>query len=124
VTAVARVGREVKRYRCWRVDFSTGQSPGGCLPPIGTGPSIWVDLVQPAGRDLFVIGHAHWPVARVQLEFTNGDLVRTRPAGGFFVLAIPRTHLRPKRQVAFAVGITSPEGFRVQRQGVVFRTSR
>jgi hypothetical protein len=124
VTAVARVGREVKRYRCWRVDFSTGQSPGGCLPPIGTGPSIWVDLVQPAGRDLFVIGHARWPVARVRLEFRNGDVVTVRPVARLFVLPIPQAHLRPERQVAFAVGITSPEGFRVQRQGVVFRTSR
>jgi hypothetical protein len=124
VTAVARVGPKVKGYRCWRVDFSTGQSPGGCLVPMGTGPSIWVDLVQPAGHDLFVIGHAQWPVARAQLEFGNGDVVRARPVAGLFVLAIPRQHLRPERQVAFAVGITSPEGYRVQRRGVVFKTSR
>jgi hypothetical protein len=123
VTAVARVGPEVKGYRCWQVDFSTGQAPGGCLPPIGTRPLIWADLVQPAGRDLFVIGHALGQVARVQLEFGNGDMLRARRIAGLFVLAIPRRHLRAERQVAFLVGYT-PAGTRIQRRGVVFRTSR
>jgi len=121
--AVARVGRRVHGYRCWRVDISTGQSPGACLPPIGSGPSIWVDVVQPAGGDLFVIGHATWPIARVRLEFSNGDAVKTRPIGGLFVLAVPRAHLRAERQTAFVRGYTS-EGLRVQRQGIVFKTQR
>jgi hypothetical protein len=124
VTAVARVGPRVNGYRCWRVDFSTGQSPAGCLPRIGnTGPDIWVDVVQPAGRDLFVIGHARGPVARVQLEFRNGDVLRTRPVAGLFVFAIPRGQLRRERQVAFAVGYDG-DGRRFDRQGVVFRTRR
>jgi hypothetical protein len=123
VVAVARVGRRVRGYQCWRVDLSTGQSPGACLPPIGGGPSLWVDLVQPAGGDLFIIGHTRSPIARVQLEFSNGDVVRTRPIDGLFVLAVPRAHLRPERQAAFVRGYTN-DGRRVQRQGVVFKLRR
>jgi hypothetical protein len=85
-----------------------------------SGPWVWVDLVQPAGRDLFVIGHARRPIARVQLEFTNGEKISTRPIAGLYVFAIPRAHLDPQRQLAYAVGYTST-GHRVQRQGVVFR---
>jgi hypothetical protein len=118
-TAIARVGHRIRGYRCWRVDFSTGQSPGGCLPRIG-GPSLWVDGVQPAGRDLFVIGHVFSPVTRVRFEFTNGDVINARAMAGLFVIAIPRDHLQPKRQLAFAVGYTT-EGKRVQKLGFVFK---
>jgi hypothetical protein len=119
-TAIARVGRRVRGYRCWRVDLSSGQSPGGCLPRIGGGPALWVDAVQPGGRDLFVIGHVFGAVERVRLEFTNGDVIRTRPVRGLFVMAIPREHLRSERQLAFAVGYTA-EGKRVQKLGFVFK---
>jgi hypothetical protein len=120
-TAVGRVGRYVGGIACWRVDLSSGEAPGACSGRIGTGPSIWVDLVQPAGRDLFLIGHVRWPIARVQLEFANGDVIKTRPRHGLYVVAIPRSHLRKERQLAYAVGYTS-EGLRIhQRQGVVFR---
>jgi hypothetical protein len=119
-TAIARVGHRVRGYRCWRVDFSSGQSPGGCLPRIGGGPALWVDAVQPGGRDLFVIGHVFGAVERVRLEFTNGDAIRTQPVGGLFVMAIPREHLRSERQLAFAVGYTAA-GKRIQRQAVLFK---
>jgi hypothetical protein len=122
-TAVARVGRKVRGYRCWRVDFITGQAPGGCLPRIGSGPSIWVDLVQPAGRDLFVIGHVFGRVERVRLEFANGDVMRTKPASGLFVFAIPRAQLGPQRRAAYVAAYSS-KGDRIQQQGVVFSTSR
>jgi hypothetical protein len=122
-TAIARVGRRIRGYRCWRVDLSSGQSPGGCLPRIGDGPTLWVDAVQPGGRDLFVIGHVFGAVERVRLEFTNGDAIRTQPVGGLFVMAIPREHLRSERQLAFAVGYTA-EGKRVQKQGIVFKVER
>jgi len=88
---------------------------------IPTGPWTEADLVQPAGRDLFVIGHVRAPVVRVQLEFANGDVLKTHPVKGLFVFAIPRAHLSPKRQLAFAVGY-STEGWRIQKQGVLFRT--
>jgi len=84
---------------------------------------MWVDLVQPAGRDMFVIGHASWPIERVRLEFANGRAVSARPVSGLFVAAIPRGQLRSDRQVAFAVGYTVPEGFRVKRAAFVFRTT-
>ncbi len=119
-TAVARVGRSIRGYRCWRIDFSTGQSPGGCSPRIVGGPLARVDGVQPAGRDLFVIGHVFGAVGRVQLEFTNGDVIRARPAAGLFIVAIPREHLRPERQLAFAVGYTTGD-LRLQKQGIVFK---
>ena len=120
--ATVRIGRPVDRLRCWRVELSTGQAPHGCMQLVPTGPWTAVDLVQPAGRDLFVIGHARAPVVRVQLEFANGDVVRTRPVEGLFVLAIPRAHLSPTRQLAYAVGY-STEGWRIQKQAVLFRTA-
>jgi hypothetical protein len=101
-TAVARIGREVRRYRCWRVDVSTGASPGGCVSQTFVGgPGFWNVLVQPAGRDLFVIGNVVGRVAHIQLEFLNGDVARARPVGGLFVVAVPREHLRNDRQSAF-----------------------
>lgn len=121
--AVLRVGHRVRGYRCWRVDLGTRQTPGACSEPTATVPSIWPDVVQPAGRDLFVIGHTVGPIARVQLEFPNGDVRRTRPVSGLFVIAVPRSHLTRERQTAFVVGYAS-EGSVIQRKGVVFRTTR
>lgn len=121
--AVARVGRRVHDYQCWRVDLSTGQSPGACSGAKFTAPAIWVDVVQPAGGDLFVIGHTFGPIARVQLEFPNGDWRRTRPVDGLFVIAVPKAHLTTERQTAFVRGY-SKEGWVIQRQGVVFKVRR
>lgn len=121
--AVLRVGRRVRGYRCWRVDFSTGQSPGACSGTVFTAPSIWPDLVQPAGHDLFVIGHTVGPITRVQLEFPNGDVRTTRPVAGLFVIAVPRSHLTRERQSTFVVGYAST-GSVIQRKGVVFRLTR
>ena len=121
--AVASVGPPVRGYRCWRVDFSTGESRGSCEPPKFTAPSIWPELVQPAGDDLFVIGHTFGPIARVQLEFPNGDVRRIRPVARLFVIAVPRTHLTRTRQTAYVVGYTS-EGEVIQRKAVVFKLRR
>jgi hypothetical protein len=121
--AVARVGRAAGGYRCWRVDFSTSVSRDGCESTFATGPWIWVDLVQPAGDDLFVVGHTRAPITRVQLEFPNGDVRRSRPVAGLFVIAVPRGHLSTERQTAFVRGY-SKEGWVIQRQGVVFKVRR
>jgi hypothetical protein len=121
--AVLRVGSRVHGYRCWRVDFSTGQSRGSCPGPEFTAPSIWPELVQPAGRDLFVIGHTVGPIARVQLEFPNGDVRRTRPVAGLFVIAVPRSHLTRERQTASVVGYFN-KSIVIQRKGVVFEVRR
>jgi hypothetical protein len=121
--AVARVGRPAGDYRCWRVDFSPGVSRGGCNSTFATGPWIWVDLVQPAGDDLFVVGHTRAPITRVQLEFPNGDVRRARLVAGLFVIPVPRRHLSTERQTAFMRGY-SKEGWVIQRQGVVFKVRR
>ncbi len=122
-TATVRLGRTIARIRCWRIDFSTGPSRSNCHYVFPTGPWVEADLAQPAGRDVFVIGHTRAPVVRVQLLFHNGETISTRPIGGLFVLAIPRAQLRPERQLAFAIGYDA-HGNRVQRQGVLFRAGR
>lgn len=93
------------------------------MPPIGSGPSVWVYLVQPAGRDLFVIGQVRGSAERVRLEFADGAIVRTRPRAGLFVQAIPRSQITSQRRAAFVVAYTA-EGNRVQRQRFLFRASR
>jgi hypothetical protein len=119
-TALLRVGPVVGSLRCWRVDLSTSQRPSGCVGTIPTGPWISADLVQPAGRDLFVIGHVRDPVVRVRLRFADGDAITTRPVKGLFVLAIPRAHLSDQRQFAFVLGLDG-RGAVHQRQGVLFK---
>jgi hypothetical protein len=121
-TAVARLGRQVRGFRCWRVDFSTAQSAGGCMPPF-MGPSIWVDLVQPAGRDLFVVGQTRGPIGVVHVEFADGTVISTRPRSGHFLFAIPRAQLEPTQQVAYVVGYTT-DGLRYRRQGFVYKAGR
>jgi hypothetical protein len=118
-TAVARVGRPVRGFQCWRVDFSTGRSAGACMPPF-RGPSIWVNVVQPTGRDVFVLGQTRWPIARVRVEFADGTVISTRPRSGHFVVAIPRAQLKPRQQVAHVVGYTT-EDLRYQRRGFVYK---
>jgi len=117
-TASVRVGRPVNRIRCWRVDFSTGQTQSTCEWPFN--PGLWV---QPAGRDVFVFGRVGGASVRMELRFANGDAIKTRPVAGFFVFAIPSSHLRTERQLAFVIGYSS-FGYRVLRQGVLFRANR
>jgi hypothetical protein len=119
-SAVVRLGRTTHGLRCWRIDFSTRQSPRGCIEIFPTGPWTSVNLVQPAGRDLFVIGQTRPPVATVELHFRDGRVVQLTPTGRLFVAAIPRAYLGSARQVAFAVGYDRAHRV-VQRQGFVFR---
>ena len=114
--AIARVGRN----GCWRVDISTGRSPAACTGVVAAGPAVWVDLVQPAGQDLFVIGHSVAPVARVQLEFANGDRLKALPVRGLFVFSMPGSHLRHEREIALVRGYTRG-GSAVARQSVAFK---
>ena len=79
-----------------------------------------VNLVQPAGRDLFVIGQTRPPVTTVELHFQDGRVLQLRPTGRLFVAAIPRPYLKNRRQIAFAVGYDGTHRV-VQRQGFVFR---
>jgi hypothetical protein len=80
--------------------------------------------VQPAGRDLFVIGHVLGPVERVRFEFANGAAVSTQPRAGLFLQAIPRSQLKPEREIAFAWGYTTDGNRLRQRHAFMFRTSR
>jgi hypothetical protein len=118
--AVGRTGRRVRDSKCWRVEFSTGQSRGACDVGVVNGDSIWVDLVQPAGQDIFIVGHVHGAIDRVRLEFPNGDVRSTRPVGGLFVISVPRTHLTRERQVAIVRGYEGGRG-PIQSAGVVFK---
>jgi hypothetical protein len=119
-TATVRMGHTIRGLRCWRIDFSTGQSPTGCIQIFPTGPWVTVNLVQPAGRDLFVIGLTRPPVATVELHFQDGRVVQLTPTGRLFVAPIPRAYLKRARQLAFAVGYDGAHRV-VQRQGFVFR---
>jgi hypothetical protein len=119
--AVGYSGKRVRNYKCWRVDFSTGQSRGSCSGGIVAAPSIWIDLVEPAGGDLFVVGHAH-SIRQVRLELPNGDVRTTRPVGELFVFAVPRAHLTAVRQTARVRGYNL--GQPVASAGVVFKLRR
>jgi hypothetical protein len=81
---------------------------------------VYTDLVQQAGRDLFVVGNVRAPVTLVKLRFEDGKTLTTRPVGDLYVFAIPRAYLRAKRQVAFVRGYTA-HGLVVQRAAVLFK---
>jgi len=119
-TGVVRLGHTAHGLRCWRIDFSTGESPRGCIQIFPTGPWVSVNLVQPSGRDVFVIGQTRPPVTTVELHFQDGRVLQLRPTGRLFVAAIPRPYLKNRRQIAFAVGYDGAHRV-VQRQGFVFR---
>lgn len=119
-TARLLVGRRVRGIHCWRAQFSTGQSRGSCVGPIHGGARTNVDLVQPAGGDLFFVGQAGASVVRIDVRFRNGDVVQARPMAGHFVAAVPRAHLSERQQRAF-VEAFDRDGFRTRRQRVFFR---
>jgi len=121
-TGTIRVGPVIRELRCWRAAFSTGQRQTGCVVQLPTGPWTYVEGVQPAGRDVFVIGSVRAPVVRVRLRFADGSAIAAKPVDGMFLFAVPRAHLLRSRQLAFVIGYDA-RGHRVQRQGVLFRTS-
>jgi hypothetical protein len=117
------MGPVVQSYRCWRLDTATGPAPQGCNATSPTGPWVEADVVQPAGRDLFVVGHTRAPVVRVRLRFADGTSISMRPSHGFYLFAIPRPQLSTKRQLAFVLGLRD-DGSVHQRQGVLFKLPR
>jgi hypothetical protein len=109
--------------QCWRIDFSTGESPFVCADASYTEHKIRVDVLRPAGHDVFVEGGVDGRVTDpVELHFDNGDVIATRPVAGHYAFAIPRAHLKAKRHFAYVVAI-DPPGHRVQRQGFGFRAN-
>jgi hypothetical protein len=115
-----RVGPIVRGFHCWRATFSTGQLRGSCLQPFSPGPQTDVDLVQPAGRDLFFVGEAGRRTRRIEIRFANGDVVHVRPVAGHFLAAIPRDHLSTSQQRAFVIAFDRQDR-RALRQRVFFR---
>jgi len=119
-TATLRVTHGIKDMRCWRVRFSTGQSRRGCKPTYPTGPWVYADLVQQAGRDLFVVGNVRAPVEVVKLRFEDGRTLTMRPVADMYIFAIPREYLRTERQLAFVRGYEA-HGIVVQRAPILFK---
>jgi hypothetical protein len=114
------VGRHLRGIHCWRAQFSSGASHTGCVGPVAGGARTSVDVVQPAGGDLFFVGQAGARVVRIEVRFTNGDVVKARPMAGHFVAAVPRAHISERQQRAF-VETFDRDGFRIRRQRVFFR---
>jgi hypothetical protein len=119
-TATLRVMHDIKNVRCWRVRFSSGLWRRGCKPTYPTGPWVNADLVQQAGRDLFVVGNIRAPVELVKLRFENGRTLTMRPVAGLYLFAIPRAYLRTERQLAFVRGYDA-HNLVVQRAPVLFK---
>jgi hypothetical protein len=116
--AVLRVSPHVRGIHCWRVAFSTGESRGACVPRISGPSTVQLDVLQPAGRDIFVVGTAGVP--RVELRVGSAVIASTRPVRGHFVLAVPRPYLDGKRYLALLRGVNG-FGVGVQRQALFFR---
>jgi hypothetical protein len=115
-TATVLVGRAVRGVRCRRIVFSAGPSQLTCPSLVDSG----VEGVQPVGRDVFVFGQVRDRVARVRLQFDDGDSIVAHPHAGVFVFAVPVAHLRTARQHALVIGFDR-HGHRLRRDGVVFR---
>jgi hypothetical protein len=122
-TATLRVTHGTNMIRCWRLRFSTGELRRGCKPTYPTGPWVNADLVQQAGRDLFVVGNVRAPVEVVKLRFGDGRRLTMRPVADLYVFAIPREYLRTERQLAFVRGYDA-NGIVVQRAPVLFKLRR
>lgn len=119
-TADLGVTQGTERIRCWRVRFSTGQSRRGCNTTEPRGPWVYADLVQQAGRDLFVVGNVRAPVKLVKLRFEDGRTLTARPVADLYVFSVPRAYLSTKRQLAFVRGYDA-HGLVVQRAAVLFK---
>lgn len=119
-TARLYVGPTIRGFQCWRVRFSSGALRGSCVRPFSPGPQTSVELVQPAGRDLFFVGPVGRRTRRIEIRFANGDIVRLRPVASHYVVAVPREHLSTRQQRAFVIAFDSDDR-RTTRQRVFFR---
>jgi hypothetical protein len=108
--------------RCWRIAFSDGQAASACQQVVPTGPWLEIQGVQPVGRDVFIVGQSRAPVARVTLQFGDGDVISARPVGDIVIFAVPRSHLSPHRQRAVMVGYDA-RGKKIQQPAVFFRAN-
>jgi hypothetical protein len=101
--------RVVQPSRCWRVNFSDGESQGTCTPEAKRhNPEYWLE-VQHAGRDTFVIAQAPPrtgpAITRIALKLANGQVLNAKPIDGIVVFAIPRDALSTTHsQRGFLIG--------------------
>ena len=116
--ATLAVGPHAAGFDCWRVAVSGGPVRGRCIAPY-SGGRFAVDLVQPAGGDVFVAGRAGDAARRIELRFTAGDKVVANLVRGHFLLAVPRDHLTQRRQRAFIVSLDATGRVRA-RQRIFF----
>jgi hypothetical protein len=88
--------------RCWRITFSNSAVQRGCLERLAPRrvryvrrPGLFADpyVVQPVGRNLFVIVQASANVTGVGMRFGNGDTIYSHTFHGFAIFAIPKRHL-------------------------------
>jgi hypothetical protein len=117
--ATLAVGPRTRGFDCWRVAASGGPVRGRCIAPY-SGSRFAVDLVQPAGGDVFVAGRAGDAVRRIELRFATGDKVVASLVRGHFLFAVPSDHLTRRRQRAFVVSIDAAGSVRA-RQRIFFR---
>jgi hypothetical protein len=117
--ATLAVGPRTRGFDCWRVAVSGGPARGRCIAPY-SGSRFAVDLVQPAGGDVFVAGRAGDSVRRIELLFATGDKAVASLVRGHFLLAVPSDHLTRRRQRAFVVSIDAAGTVRA-RQRIFFR---
>lgn len=114
-----KVGSHVRGFACWRVEFSTGLTRDACTSPY-SGSGFALDLLQPAGRDLFLVGRVSDAVRRVELRFSNSNKAVATPVQGHFILAVPERHLTKRRTRAFVVTVDADGKVRA-RQRIFFR---
>jgi hypothetical protein len=117
--ATLAVGPGTGGFDCWRVAVSGGPVRGRCIAPY-SGSRFAVDLVQPAGGDVFVAGRAGDATRRIELRFTDGDKVVANLVRGHFLLTVPSDHLTRRRQRAFLVSLDAAGNVRA-RQRIFFR---
>jgi hypothetical protein len=117
--ATLAAGPRTRGFDCWRVAVSGGPGRSRCIAPY-SGSRFAVDLVQPAGGDVFVAGRAGDAVRRIGLRFATGDKVVASLVRGHFLVAVPSDHLTRRRQRAFVVSIDAAGTVRA-RQRIFFR---
>jgi hypothetical protein len=120
-TATVDFGSPTEERQCWRLR-TAAVTRTGCRP---APPSIKIvaQLVQPGGRDVFVLGWASEDVVRVDLELPLRHRIASvrPPRRGYYLIAIPREHLGRERRHAYLVGFDRA-GRRVQRVSVFYRS--
>ena len=104
--------RVIQPARCWRINFSDGESQGTCIPLTKRyEPENYLGI-QHVGRDTFVILQAEPrtgpQIARLDLQLANGHVLTATPIDGIVVFAIPANALSTtKSQRGFTTGYTA-----------------